>query len=71
MYFSGLGKFAAVEGLKREFPGGPVVKTLCFRCRGTGSIPGQGTEIPQTVQDTHTHTHTNVYYIQTEKVLQT
>jgi len=23
-----------------EFPGGPVVRTLCFHCRGTGSIPG-------------------------------
>lgn len=73
MYFSGLGKFAVVEGLKRVFPGGPVVKTLCFHCRGTGSIPGQGTKIPHTVQDTHTHTHmhTNIYYIQIKKVLKT
>ena len=23
----------------QEFPGGPVVKTLCFHCRGRGSIP--------------------------------
>ena len=29
----------------REFPGGPVVRTLSFYCRGTGSIPGQGTKI--------------------------
>ena len=26
-------------------PGGPVVKTLCFHCRGLGSIPGQGTKL--------------------------
>ena len=32
-----------------DFPGGPVVKTLCFQCRGTGSVPGQGTEIPHAV----------------------
>ena len=23
----------------RDFPGGPVVKTLCFQCRGPGSSP--------------------------------
>ena len=31
---------------RRDFPGGPVVKTPCFQCRGTGSIPGLGTKIP-------------------------
>ena len=31
---------------RRDFPGSPVVKTLCFQCRGTGSIPGLGTKIP-------------------------
>ena len=29
----------------RDFPGGPVFKTPCSQCRGTCSIPGQGTEI--------------------------
>ena len=29
-----------------EFPGSPVVRTWCFHCRGMGSIPGLGTEIP-------------------------
>ena len=29
-----------------DFPGGPVVKTLGFQCRGQGSIPGPGTKIP-------------------------
>ena len=31
----------------REFPGGPVMRIWCFHCWGLGSIPGQGTEIPQ------------------------
>ena len=30
---------------KRDFPGGPVVKTPCFHW-GVGSIPGRGTKIP-------------------------
>ena len=30
-----------------EFPGGPVVRTRRFHCSGLGSIPGQGTKIPQ------------------------
>ena len=29
-----------------DFHGGSVVKPLCSHCRGTGSIPGQGTKIP-------------------------
>lgn len=31
-----------------EFPGGEAVENcenLCFHCRGTGSIPGEGTKI--------------------------
>ena len=31
----------------REFPGGLVVRILGFHCHGLGSIPSQGTEIPQ------------------------
>ena len=31
----------------RDFPGGPVVNTLPFNAEGAGSIPGQGTKIPQ------------------------
>ena len=30
-----------------EFPGGPVVRTRHFHCRGLGSILGRGTKIPQ------------------------
>ena len=29
--------------LFRDFPGGPVAKTLHSQCRGLGSIPGVGT----------------------------
>ena len=38
-----------LAGLKQhllDFPGGPVVKTLCFQWGGMGLIPGQGTKIP-------------------------
>ena len=33
-----------------EFPGGPVGKTWCVFCWGLGSVPGQGTKIPQVAQ---------------------
>ena len=33
----------------RELPGDPVVWALCFHFQGLGSIPGQGTKIPQAV----------------------
>ena len=32
-----------------DFPGGPVVKTRVFTARGTGSLPGPGTKIPNAV----------------------
>ena len=38
---------SALKEQTREFPGGPVVRTLPFHCRGTGLIPGRGTKIPQ------------------------
>ena len=34
------------EAKMLDFSGHPVVKTLCFHCRGLGLIPGQGTKIP-------------------------
>ena len=34
------------EKKQRDLPGGPVVKTLRFHCRGMCSIPGQGPKIP-------------------------
>ena len=30
----------------RAFPGSPVIKAPCFKCRDEGSIPGQGINIP-------------------------
>ena len=33
-----------------EFPGGLMVRIQCFLCRGPGSIPSKGTEIPQATQ---------------------
>ena len=37
---------------KRDFPSGPVVKTLPFPCRGVGLIPGWGTKIPHVAKKT-------------------
>ena len=47
----------------RDFPSGPVVKTLSFDAGGMGSIPGQGTKISQAMQhdNTHTHIHKHIY----------
>ena len=33
----------------RDFPGGPVVKTLCFQCRGCGFNSWSGPKIPHMV----------------------
>ena len=33
-----------------DFPGSPVVRTLASAAEGTGSIPGQGTQIPPATQ---------------------
>ena len=33
-----------------QFPDGLVVRIWHFHCRGLGSIPGQGTEIPQAMR---------------------
>ena len=32
---------------KHLIPGGLMVKTPCFHCRGAGSIPGRETKIPR------------------------
>jgi len=37
-------------GRFRDFPGGPVVKTLPFTAEGVGSIPGWGPKILHTSQ---------------------
>ena len=35
---------------KRDFPGGPVVKSLPCHAGDTGLIPGWGTKIPHSVE---------------------
>ena len=50
-----------------EFPGGPVIRNLCFQYRssvqsstgGTDSIPGQGIKIPQAAWQKTNKTKTN------------
>ena len=37
------------EQVSRGFPSSPLVKPLHFQCRGPGSVPGWGAEIPQSV----------------------
>ena len=32
-----------------EFPSGLVVRILDFNCRKSGSLPGQGTQVPQAI----------------------
>ena len=41
--------FAIYKNTESDFPGGPVVKTPHFHCRGAGSIPGRGAKVPHTV----------------------
>ena len=39
---SQLNSNCSINKNSRDFPGGPVAKTLSSQCRGPGSIPGQG-----------------------------
>ena len=39
-------KIALLKHMLRNFPGGPVVKTLPSKARGVGLIPGYGVKIP-------------------------
>ena len=45
--------------LKRDFSGGPVIKTPCFQCRGPGFDPWSGKYIP--------HAQVRVYVPQPKK----
>ena len=36
-----------LKSSNRDFPGHPVVKTLCFQCKGLGFDPWSGNYIPQ------------------------
>ena len=43
----------------RDFPGGPVAKTLYSQCRGSGFDPWSGNEIPHVaIKSSHTATKT-------------
>ena len=42
-----------IKKQERDFPGGPVAKTLCSLCRGLGSIPGKGTRSRMTQLRSH------------------
>ena len=46
---------------KRDFPGGPVVKTSPSNAGGVGSNPGQGAEIPHASQTKKTKTNQKQY----------
>ena len=39
-----INKTGKIPDFKTSFDG-PMAKTLCFQCRGLGSIPGQGIKI--------------------------
>ena len=45
-------KFSVKKSVAGDFPGGPVVKNLPCNVRDTGLIPGQGTKIPHTTEET-------------------
>ena len=42
----------------RDFPGGPVVKKLPYNARDAGSIPRQGTKIPDAAGQRSLHATT-------------
>ena len=43
------GAWGVVEKRRSDLPGGPVVRACAFTAKGTGSVPGWGTEIPHAV----------------------
>ena len=42
-------RFQHLKNKPWTFPGGLVVRTLCFHCQDVGSIPGLGTKILQAI----------------------
>ena len=51
----------------RDFPGGPVVKNLPSNAGDAGLIPGQGTKIPQAVEQLILYTTRKTQHSQKEK----
>ena len=52
--------FADIIMLRRDFPGGPGVKTLPSNAGDAGSIPGQGAKIPHCFVDKKPKGRSNV-----------
>ena len=46
----GTRNIAMVKHINRNFPDGPVVKSLPCNAGDTGSVPGQGTKIPHAME---------------------
>ena len=46
-------RFWSTEDDRRDFPGGPVVKTSPSNAGGAGLIPGQGAKIPHVSPPKH------------------
>ena len=51
----------------RDFPGDPVVKNPLSNAGDMGSIPGQGTKVPQAVRQLSPHTATETSCSQINK----
>ena len=51
--------FQSIEG-RQEFPGVLAVSIWGFHCCGPGSIPSQGTEIPQAMQRSQKKTYLQI-----------
>ena len=51
--------FEKIKNASEGFPGGPVVKNPLWNLGNTGSIPGQGTKVPQTTEQLSLSTATS------------
>ena len=48
--------------MARDFPGGPVVKTLPSNAGGVGSVPGQGAKTPHVTWPKNQNTKQKQYF---------
>ena len=55
------------ELLRRDYPGGPVVKTLPFNVGCAGSIPGRGVKIPHASQSKNPNIKNRSYIVTNSK----
>ena len=57
MFLSQKNRFHLLKVIHRDFPGGPVVQTPSFQCKGLGFSPSSGNWIPHaTTEDPTCHT---------------